>query len=70
VKSGPYVIYGKKKLKDGSPSFLDGDFSKEWKKDILFEERKNNVRGCVKVSRLYVFFFSFHFFLFFALLFF
>jgi hypothetical protein len=28
-----------KKLKDGSPSFLYGKFSKEWKDEILFEER-------------------------------
>jgi hypothetical protein len=48
VKCGPYVVCGKNKLKYGSPSFLYGKFSKEWKKEILFEERKSNLRGCVR----------------------
>jgi hypothetical protein len=34
------VVYGRKRLGDGFPSFLDLEFLKEPKKKILYEDRK------------------------------
>lgn len=42
VEYEPCIIYEKRGSRSGSPTFLCGGFSKEWRWEILYEEIKNN----------------------------
>ncbi len=49
------MLYERRGLKGGFPSLLYKEFMKEWKREKLYEERKSNAKGCVKVVGLDVF---------------
>jgi hypothetical protein len=62
MECGPCVVYGRRILEGGFPSFLYEEILEEWRKKRLYEERKNNARECVKVMELGVF--SYYYYLF------
>jgi hypothetical protein len=55
MESRPCVIYERKQLVDGSPSFLCRGLWGNGGEKKLYEERNCNARGCVKVVGLDVF---------------
>ncbi len=62
------MVYERRGLRGGLPSLLYEEFIKEWKREKLYEERKSNAKGCVKVVGLDVFFKSLIYFFSFVLL--
>jgi hypothetical protein len=68
VEYGTCVFSRRRGLEDKFLSFLYGKFLEELKrgKEVLYKERKNNGRKCVKVEKLFVY--SFYSFFLFALL--
>lgn len=44
-------------LNDEFASFLYENFMEEWKREIIYEERKNNASGFVKVVELDAFYY-------------
>jgi hypothetical protein len=55
MECGPCVVYERKWLRRGFPSLLY-EFTKQWKREKLYEKKKSNAKGCVKVVGLDVFF--------------
>lgn len=55
------MIYGRKSLGNGFPSFLHGEFLKERGKEFLFEDKREYlIQEYVKVRKIVMLYFFFH----------